>query len=141
MRLRQYLTEAYVGRVKERFGEGSTEVFKNPTRKELKGILEEWEDFRAFLTNEKDCIAFSSGLLHHDVRGGMNLPRDSLALQIWIYGNTISIRVTDNNRGNKWHHNPKIRDFIMNHKYLKRFKIEDIDYYDEAIVGPWEELE
>ena len=138
------LLEKYLGNVVEKWKreKPDTDVFINPDGKELKEILKKRDEMRIILPNNKDFIAFDVFTLHQSVREQMGLPKDSLTLMGYVWGGRdLDVTVTDNIRNTKWDESPETAEFIRNHKYLNRkFKLGDINYYNEAIVGDWEEL-
>ena len=138
------LLEKYLGTVREtwKVADKDTEVFINPDRKELKELLGKWDEIAVILPNNKDFIAFSRSTLHNSVKEQLKLPKDSVTLTAYVWGmKDLDVTVTDNVRNSKWDDNPKTADFIRNNKYIQRkFKLGEISYYNDAIVGDWEEL-
>jgi putative N-acetylmannosamine-6-phosphate epimerase len=138
------IVEKYLGTVREQWKRENpdTDVFINPTRKELKEILHRRDDFAAIIPNDKDFIAFKGDTLHQSVREQLKLKKDIITVRCYMWNTDIDIQVTDNTKNTKWHHNPDIKDAIEDNKYInKTFTNVEISYYDEAIVGDWSELD
>lgn len=113
------------------------EVYKNPSLGELKAMGSATTGTRAFLVG-KDSLVWH-GVVHQVVREKMKLSKDALPVILYIGGGTVDVMVTDNSRGSKWDRNPKTFDFIKKNTYLKRWKIGEILYYNQDIVGKWHE--
>jgi hypothetical protein len=131
-------TEAFAGAFQTR-GE-TCEVFRNPNSREFR---ECGGEIRAFLVGSDILMWNAYGALHQEVRERMKLPRDIISLEIYSegYGGDVFVNVTDNTERTSWYHNPEIVDEIKSHPGLNRmFKDIDIGYFDEAIVGPWDEI-
>lgn len=137
------LLEKYLGNVRETWKKANpdTDIFINPTTKELKEILKTRDEMRCILPNDKDMICFDAFTLHQSVREQLKLPKDSLTLTAYTWGmKDIDVTVTDNIRNTKWQESPETAVFIRSHKFLnKKFKLGDINYWNEAIVGDWEQ--
>jgi hypothetical protein len=120
----------------------SCEIFRNPTSSELRKDIKIKDHVRAFLLpNGRDIIAWSAyTMVHQWIREKLKVPNDSIPVLLYFGGGSVIVEVTDNIRASKkWKHNPKLYDWIMEHKYLNRWKIMEVSYYDEAIVGKWHE--
>lgn len=123
------------------------EIYKNPTRKELAELSEPEEGaiIRAYLTNDSLYAWKPSTGLHGSIRDHMGLDKNK-ALGIYLfynpaYHNDIDIQITDSTKGTKWHHNPNVAEWIrLRPVWWINPKNITISYYDEAIVGKWEDL-
>lgn len=131
----QGLTEKYDATV-DFYGK-KAEVFKNPSLGELRAMGSATTGTRAFLIG-KNALVWH-GVVHQTVREKMKLSKDALPVILYIGGGVVDVMVTDNSKGSKWHRSPKTFDFITKNTYLKRWKIGEVLYYDEAIVGKWHE--
>ncbi len=134
------LLEKYLGTVKETWKKKDeyTEVFINPTNKELRDIYGNDREFAIIIPNNKDVIAFNRNTLHQSVIDQLNVRGDYITASAFVDGKEIDIMVTDATRNGKWHHNPKIEDYIKSNKYLSRhWKEFTFSYYDEPIFGSW----
>ena len=138
MRLQGYLNEKYFKgfSIRERY----VEVFKNPSVKEYKEASVN-DRARAFLLNRDMYIWNPYGGIHFEVQEKLKLGKNALPIIIFgsIRGN-ISIVVTDYSKKTIWHHNPKIKEYILKKSYLSKFNVTDISYFDEMIFGPWDEM-
>ncbi len=120
----------------------TTELFINPTKKELNAINSK-NLIRGFLTKDSLIVWNAYDSIHFEVSRHLNLNPDT-SVGIYLYYSphdpNIGVDVTDYNRG-KWYHNPKLKDWILNHPaWWVDVDYIDISYYDEAIVGKWEDL-
>lgn len=133
------LVESYAGAFNTR---GKTcEVFRNPTAKEFR---ECGSEIRAFLVGDDVLMWNAYSALHQEVRENLKLPTDSISLEIWSegYGKDCDVSVTDNTERTSWYHNPEIVGEIRGNAGLSSmFDHISIYYFDEAIVGPWDEIE
>lgn len=119
------------------------EIFKNPSRKEYAQCLDGNDDVRAFLVGDDILIWNTYSALHQMVREELKLP--ATAISIVLCGRPDSeayVSVTDNTKGTVWWHNAAVARAIHKNPALNRMFSEiEISYYDEAIVGPWDELD
>ena len=117
------------------------DVFKNPTTKELKEVSrEEGTGTRAFL--DGNDIYVWEGALHRAIQDQLKLSDKRIPLDVATDGNKIySVRVTDHSKRTKWYHDPEVEEVIKKHPFIKLKADNDfnVEYYDEAIVGPWDE--
>ena len=127
---------------------GYTEIFRNPSSKELLIAQGKHGDLlRAFLDGDDLLVWESSKALHSEVMRDIKFKTsDPIPLLIYSFDSSggVEVEVTDTARRTKWHHNPKVKDAIESHPWIKKLGHDgfvDIHYYDEAIVGPWDELE
>lgn len=144
MRLQKYLNEKYLGTVREKWKRSNTdtEVFINPSRKELKEIMNNSDGFAAIIPDDRDFIAFSGSTLHQSVREQLKLPKNIITVRCYMWNKDIDITVTDNTKSTVWYHNPMTKEMIMGNRYInKTFSNIEISYYDEGIVGDWSELD
>lgn len=121
------------------------EVFKNPSRKELKEIAQH-DEVRAFLVGNDLIVWNTYGAIHHQMSEQIQIPDDSVALNMNVHqdGKSYYVRVSDWTRRSSWFHNPEIVPYIMNHPALKLVRDRgpefEIGFFDENIVGRWDEL-
>ena len=123
-------------------------VYLNPTRQEIlsSSLVDKWNTLRAFIYPSGDLVVWQ-GVLHGEVRS--NLPDwikdlgEPISTYIYTEGSSNGlVVVTDYSRHTKWHHNPEVAKVIRGNKGIRQlFSTVDINYYDEAIVGDWEELD
>ncbi len=120
----------------------TVELFKNPTKKELNAINSK-NLIRGFLTKDSLIVWNAYDGIHFEVARYLDLnPDNSVAIYLYYspHDPNIGVDVTDYNRG-KWYHNPKLKDWILNHPaWWVDIDYIDISYHDEAIVGKWEDL-
>lgn len=138
-----HLVEKYLGTVIEKWKRSNpdTEVFINPSKKELKEILGNGDNFAAILPDDRDFIAFNSLTLHQSVREQLKLNKNIITVRCYLWNTDIDITVTDGTKNTIWHHNPMIENMIRGNRYIqKTFTNIEINYYDEAIVGDWGKL-
>ena len=134
------LSESFFDYAKNHQG-GNVEVFKNPDRRELRELSQE-KSIRAILT-QSDCFAWDAfGGLHFTIRNyfkGMFL--DSMSVILYPEGNGVHVFVTDNNKNTQWHHNSQAAELVRSHPYLNKMWSDiEISYWDEDIVGDWEQI-
>jgi hypothetical protein len=143
-RLQHYLlNEEFIEGFKVR--KGYVEVFKNPSKKEYNELLGRNDDgVRAFLVKNDIYVWHIYGALHAEVDRKMKFGRN--ALPIVVYGDDLNkpdfVMVTDYTKNTSWYHNPDTANYIRNSSYLSNKKIRNIEisYFDEDIVGNWEEI-
>jgi hypothetical protein len=114
-------------------------LYIDPTFEELEGI-KSFGEVRAWL-DSNHCYAWdSTEALHYDVKEGMGLA-DAVPVALIFDRIDAVIIVTDAVRTTKWHHNPQVAEFIRRHPYISRmWDTVVLHYYDEDVVGDWEEL-
>ena len=121
--------------------------YKNPTPKQMNSC-KKFDQVRAFLVG-KDMYIWEEAV-HRAAARALGLLSDSnvIPLNMYLNGSKIgAVAITDFANNTKWHHNPKLKDAILNNKWIKLYAdksdIQDPDfvsYYDSAIYGPWHEL-
>lgn len=145
--LTQPLYEAPYGEIQVNPSElhptGRIDVVKNPSKDVLPKLLDKWGATRAFLMRGS-AIIWGVSPIHAEVARQLGLADNPYALPIILYadGADAMVQVTDYSRNTKWHENPQAANFIRNHPYMRKMFGDniDIDYYNDAIVGDWEEL-
>lgn len=136
------LAEKYMDTVDAR--NGPTEVFVNPSRKEIREISQDFDSVRAFIDGDQLYVWNPTIALHQEIRDHFKLGKDALSLILYLHkGKVTDAQVTDNSKQSIWHHNPEVADFIFNSPALVGIKDSSmtVSYYDESIVGDWLELE
>ncbi len=115
-------------------------IYRNPTRREWKSISED-DSVRALVDGDDLIVWNTYTALHQMVRDHLNL-RDAISIVIYgSLGQDIGILITDNNRNTQWMHNPDTAETIRDCAYIaNNFSDVEISYFDEAIVGPWDDL-
>ena len=119
-------------------------VYKNPSMMELKGVAEDHplEDagwVGSWLVGNDWYVWSYNDALHYDIEKQLGI-QNGIPLSIAFNDRKAFVVVTDSSKRTNWHHNPDVADAIRNHPHLgSQFNIEDISYYDEAIVGSWHE--
>lgn len=114
------------------------EVFKNPSRKEWLSC-QKHDMVRGFLLGNDLMVWNVYGAVHQMVRDHLQLPLDAIPITIeGDYKGSVYVVVTDNAKAPILH-NPKIRDMILDNGFMKKFRDVDIGFFDEAIVGDWED--
>ena len=124
------------------------EVYVNPTRTEIGRLQNDPYDtmLRGFLTTDGRIIIWNvNHATHFQMAERLGLRReDVVGIYLWVDPKNwhyAEIQVTDFTSRTKWHHNPELADWIREHPaWWMDGNYIDIGYYDEAIVGPWEEL-
>lgn len=93
MKFKEYLTEVYITSFKAKQGAslsftgGQTEVFRNPSNKELRSIANPDEDntIRFFVDLDKDCIyTWKASTVHFSVQ--KELEKEGIHLRNWYQG-------------------------------------------------------
>jgi hypothetical protein len=140
---KKIIKEAFHAAFKTKYGQGegkTTEVHKNPTRKEIHGSTQ-YDDVGGFL-HHNDLYTFNRmHSLHHEVRDHIGADHHHLPVVISHRGKEAHVQVTDNSRHSKWHHNPDTEHYIRNHPQIKKhFKDVSVSYYDEDIHGNWSHM-
>ena len=139
---KQYITEAWTDQISgSRYDPTSTDIFINPTRKEL-ASCENYGGCPAILLDDDMYVWKDS--LHYEVIDKLQLDKKNIIpLRLYLDRSTVlGVVVTDTSKLTKWHHNPKVYDAIINHRFIRLYggDIEDdefVSYYDEAIGGSW----
>ena len=128
------------------------DLFVNPSPKELeessyKSTARKGErEIGIWIDGEKVYTFDRYGFLHNEAAEHIDFVDEPISLYVTYWKQGIMpyeayIMVTDATRHSKWHHNPELYNFLIEHSELNRlFKIEEISYYDESIVGNWAEL-
>ncbi len=135
---KELLSEKWVASYKIGWMNNKTDVYYNPTRKELK----QWDGHcDMYLLSNGNAYAWGNAM-HYDIEKKMNeLDRTAIPVQLYYNGREVMAVVTDSSKRGMWHHNNKVADIIRKHKYLnKMFSKIEVSYYDEMIVGSWEEM-
>lgn len=118
-------------------------VIENPTREQLKKVTRDG-DCRGYLVKDGLIVWFPFDALHSDVRKSLNLNDSSIPVYLYVHNGTIyGVSVTDDSKSSKWYHNQKVKEAILDNKFIKRFGHHtiDVNYFDEDIVGPWDKLQ
>jgi len=114
-------------------------VFKNPSINEIKKC--ESDHMVGAFFNDKDCYTFNRMFTtHYRVKyefNARNFLNDSVATLYYFNGNNVEIFVSDATRDTSWHHNPKIKQFLSHHPFLRNKKVS-VSFYDGDIEGDWE---
>lgn len=137
------IVEKYLGTVRETWKSSGQDqdIFINPDNKELREIKKGYDEFAIIIPNDKDTIAFNRGTLHQSVIDQLKINKDMVSATAFSEGRKLYVSVSDATKRGKWFHNPAIGDFIRSNKFIQRkWSDIEIDYYDDAIVGDWEEL-
>lgn len=118
----------------------AVEVYRNPSAKEWRSM---GDSVHAFIIGD-DILAWQGGsLLHYEVHQNCSLPQT--AIPVYLYGDLkddLDVQVTDSAKRSPWFHNPLTANQIRRCNYLKNnFSDISVSYFDEAIVGDWEELQ
>ena len=135
--------EKYLGNVRETWKStpADEDVFINPDGSELREIKKNYDEFAIIIPNNKDMIAFNRGTLHQSVIDQLKINKHCVTATAYAEYPKLYVSISDATKRGKWFHNPAIGDFIRGNKYIKsKWKEIVIDYYDDAIVGDWEEL-
>lgn len=140
MRLQQYLTEKYIDgfNVRGKY----VEVFKNPSSKEYREFKGSSDMVRAFLVGSDIYIWNVFKGLHNDIDRVMKFGRNALPVMLFMdrpSDRDVSVVITDYSKGTRWYHNSDIILYLEGDSYLAGKDI-DVSYFDESIVGRWEEL-
>lgn len=120
------------------------EIFKNPTRSELKSCMENDPEIGVILTNKDVYVWNRMKALHVPVmerlrKFGLNTNECLPLLVNFKEDPKVYIHITDASVSTKWYGDKKIKRFLVNHPFFKYRKIEDVSYFDEDIRGKWNE--
>lgn len=118
------------------------DVYKNISRKELIKFGKDVDNISSYLLSNGDIYSWKHDF-HINIMRNMKpkIPQDAIPVIIYFYRNEAEVTVTDSSKGTKWHHNPNAAKAIKSHRHMnKLFKKINVSYYDDAIVGDWEEL-
>lgn len=120
------------------------EIFINPSQHELEEC--KTNGMVGMMISDTNCYIWNRNKSIHDtirrflVYEGYDDVKDAISILFYFKGNKCGIYVTDNVKNTKWQHNKGIKDFIIIHPFFKNRIIEEIKYWDEDIVGKWEDL-
>ncbi len=116
-------------------------IYRNPTAKEWKDC-DEYGEVRAFIVGDDVFVWNPFTALHQMVRDHLSLGNEAISVSIGgMFRNEAYINVTDNTRNTPWHHNPEVIAAIRQCAFIRtHFTSVEIGFYDEAIVGPWNDL-
>lgn len=116
-------------------------IYRNPTTKEWKDC-DEYGEVRAFIVGDDVLVWNPFTAVHQMVRDHLSLGNDAISVSIGgMFRNEAYINVTDNTRNTPWHHNPEVIAAIRQCAFIRtHFTSVEIGFYDEAIVGPWDDL-
>ena len=121
------LNEEYVDTIKALEWDDSSEVFKNPSSKEIRDIIID-NKIRASILENGDVYCFSVNLSHLDLVQRLKL-KNTIDIIIEFYTSnynlnaSIEIYLTESHHGK---YDERIDNIISNNKYLNRFNIIDI---------------
>jgi len=118
-------------------------VYINPTRKELSQLARTYHDSVAAILYKDNLYVWTNGL-HYHVKEHYRMGNEFVSMMLYItHGMIAGVGVTDTTKTTKWHENPKTREYIFNHKRIKRNLTPDADiyYYNQDVVGAWHEME
>lgn len=137
---RQFLDEAFHSAMINSRTKEPVEIFKNPSRKELKSVTEYGE--AGGWLHGKDLYVFNRMKgIHFETKPHMNFSSEHEPVSIMLAHNNKNahVLVTDATSKTSWHHNPDIHSYITNHPHLTKMFPEGvgISYWDESIHGPW----
>ena len=118
------------------------EIFINPPQREMEKC--KTNGMVGAMITDTDCYIWNRNKTIHDTIRRFLIykkydVKDAISILLYFKGNNFDVFVTDNTRNTKWHHNKNIRNFIVNHPFFKYKKIMKISYYDEDIVGKWDD--
>jgi oligoribonuclease (3'-5' exoribonuclease)/8-oxo-dGTP pyrophosphatase MutT (NUDIX family) len=122
------------------------EIYLNPSPREIQKMKGEYSQIRALLDGDKIFMWDAYQAIHFQVWEELKkanlIGPDPISLDMYFNGTKVAeVMVTDFTEKTKWHHDPKLKEIILNNPTIKRIAEPDmnVSYYDEAIVGPWEE--
>lgn len=137
------INEVFVYSFETHFGgrDAYVEVFKNPSPREM-AECKPHHEVGAILTAKDIYVWDREKAYHKNAMDQLKLHRDLPLLLIPdnTNPNRFDILITDASKGTKWNHNPNTANFIRNHPFFKNKQIDHIMYWDEDVVGDWEEL-
>jgi len=114
------------------------QVYRNPDQQEWEKL--DWNARGYIVGNDLLAWGMTAGI-HRDVARELGIPPDAIPVYVYTDGREISLRVTDASNGTIWEHNPDVVDAIESSGYINNFNITDIDFWDSAIVGDWQDME
>lgn len=118
------------------------EVFINPTQREISEVTS--HDEYGIIISGKNAYVWNRDLAYHfQVRKFLGNKVDSnyVCGRIVIEGNNkVSLIVSDDTIKSNLHHNPEIGNFIQTHPFFKDKTLMDVLYYDQHVVGDWQNL-
>jgi hypothetical protein len=122
------------------------EIFKNPSRKEMQELTE-YDEVRGFLVGNDLYVWTPMTAIHAQVAEKIGIGDDHVWLNMVVQqdGKCSAVMVSDWTQArSRWYHNPKIKEYILNHPALKlvrdRSSEFEILYFDQNIVGDWAEM-
>lgn len=121
------------------------DIWKNPTLQELNREMNmrKYGDVRAFLIG-RDMYAWNTtDALHAEVAEKFLKGKDvktTIPIVFVLDGRQAYAMVTDFSKRTIWNHNPAVATAISNHPHIRKLADRvEVDYYDEAIGGSWEQ--
>lgn len=118
------------------------EIFKNPTVQEMRTLKLHERSIPGFVdASTGDFYAFTPEFLHFNVLQTRKIDFDFIPVRLFVGRGEIGVMVTDSvKHNNKWSDSPKVAQIIKNSYLSKLYKNIVVSYYNEDIVGNWEEL-
>ena len=121
MRLQQYLKEKYLNTFHQDYGNEDFEVFINPSKKELRELVNQEGGFRFLIDfKNKKFYAFSSRMFHDTVISKLpNLPN---WIEFWKKGVGLEYIYTGAKAGDRYESDAMIRFGAESYKYEGKLK-------------------
>jgi phage pi2 protein 07 len=124
-----------------------SEVVKNPSSEDIQRLSRS-NEIRMFLVGD-DLYAWNPiELLHEEVASELQLGQNRIPLfGLTLKGKIFNVWVTDSSKNTSWHHDPKVKNIIMQNPNLMKLMHQemrnnpDIGYYDQDIGGNWDDKE
>ena len=130
---KEYLKEEFVDTIKVMYWGQTTyvDVFKNPSRKEIKEI-ECYDTVRAVIVDQNSVYCFGDKLLHSGVIKHFKIVKP-LCVEIKLLSmSQINVEVTTTTNKQIWKDDHQTEIFIRENNYLNQmFKIQDVIFLDE----------
>ena len=120
------------------------DVMRNPSLSELGDLnIRKYGMVRAFMVG-KDVLAWNQGdAIHAEAAEGIlgAEAKKAIPFVFSVEGREAFVMVTDFSQRTIWHENRNTANVIRENPYMKRmFDQLEIGYYNEDIVGDWEEI-
>jgi hypothetical protein len=138
------LMEAFQASITPTYGKvkNPVDIFRNPSSKEWREIGGNDNGVRGYLVGD-DLLVWDTGkTLHFEVREQLKL--NDKAIPVYIYGmlrQRVEVVVSDASKNTPWFHNPEVSEAIRENAFMQtNFKGISVGYFDEDIVGDWENL-
>jgi len=137
------ITEVPYRRASRERQEDYIDTYKNPSMRELRTVARTSAkgDVSAFLVGDDSVVWPTQAAEHDEIARQFKLPDSSIPLFLTVDHTDRSVLaiVTDFSQYTDWHHHHETANAIRSNGYMSGFSNVEVDYYDSAEVGDWEQ--